>query len=129
MIDIKTLTDEKIDQLIDSVDRLIQSDISVDKNAQTLQLLQHEKIYRENQNTGVSTETQEMKTYRQWRNGESSELPQAVVVDDITLTSNTVQVSFDEVMSDKIHLDSAFRYHSDGHIDYSKLSKEELETQ
>ena len=128
MIDIRALSDEKVNQLIEDLNHLIESGISVEENSKTLRLLELEKSFRENQGRISALSSDEMKDYRGWREGGSTEnIPEAIVVDDITLTSNTININLDEILSDSVNLDNAFRYHNDGHIDYSKLSKQELE--
>ena len=129
MIDIKTLTDKKIDDLIQHLETQIISRQDVINNEEKLSILKLEKAYRnQDYSFDCSLKLNEVKKYSDWREGKiEHDLPEAIVVDDIKLTTNTVNISLDEVMQNA-DLRTAFNYHKAGHIDYSKLSKEELES-
>ena len=128
MIDIKTLSTEKIDELIQHLNAEIEDKNNISENKKKLMLLQSEKKSRKKKVWYSPHESQQIEFFKEVApRQQNSELPQAIVVKDIMLTTNTVNIKVDEVMQNGVHLNSAFAYHKEGHLDYSKLSKIELE--
>ena len=97
MVKVENLSDGQLDKLIDRLNQLINMDSSVEENDQKLNMLIHEKQLRElqTQNRLDLIDDLSLGDYILWRDGDTdeSDLPMAMVVDDITITSNTVRIN------------------------------------